>query len=101
MITRRALLASLAVSPFFMAFKSSEDIKIGVCTRDCASAAKYGFDYIEPAAAEIAVMSDDEFRDYSEEVLASPIRCWASNSIIRRPDLIVGGEDASSSGLTD
>ncbi|PYY02794.1 MAG: hypothetical protein DMG63_00125, partial [Acidobacteria bacterium] len=99
--TRRALLASLAVSPFFMAFKSSEDIKIGVCTRDCASAAKYGFDYIEPAAAEIAVMSDDEFRDYSEEVLASPIRCRAFNSLIRRPDLRVVGNEVSISVLRD
>ncbi|PYY11847.1 MAG: hypothetical protein DMG61_18005 [Acidobacteria bacterium] len=53
------------MSPFFTAFKSGEAIKIGVCTRDSASAAKYGFDYIEPAAAEIAAMSEDEFRDYS------------------------------------
>ena len=101
MITRRALLASLAVSPFFTAFKPGEAIKIGVCTRDSASAAKYGFDYIEPAAAEIAAMSEDEFRDYSEEVLASPVRCRAFNGLIRRPDLKVVGNEVSISALRD
>ena len=101
MITRRTLLASLAVSPFITPFKSAEGIKIGVCTRDSASAAKYGFDYIEPAAAEIAAMSEDEFRDYSEEVLASPIRCRAFNSLIRRPDLKVVGNEVSLSMLRD
>jgi len=101
MITRRALLASLGVSPFLSAFKAAGSIKIGVCTRDNADAVKYGFDYIEPAAAEIAAMSEDEFRDYSEEVLASPIRCRAFNGLIRRPDLKVVGDDISLSALRD
>ena len=88
------------MAPFLTAFKSS-DIKIGVCTRDSAGAEKYGFDYIEPAAAEIAAMSEQEFHDYSEEVLASPIRCRAFNGLIRRPDLKVVGNEVSLSALRD
>ena len=101
MITRRALLASLAASQLLTAFKSVESIKIGVCTRDGATAATYGFDYIEPAAGEIAAMSDDEFRDYSQEVLTLPIRCRAFNGLIRRPDLKVVGNEVSLSALKD
>ena len=101
MITRRELLASLALSPFLVAFTSVGRIKIGVCTRDSANAIKYGFDYIEPAAAEIAAMSEDDFRDYSEELLASPIRCRAFNGLIRRPDLKVVGKEVSLSALRD
>src|SRR5215475_1202439 len=101
MITRRAFLASVAVSPFLTAFTSAANIKIGVCTRDAANAATYGFDYIEPAAAEIAAMSDDEFRDYSEEVLSLSIGCRAFNSLIRRPDLKVVGNEVSPSALRD
>lgn len=101
MITRRALLASLAASPFLAAFKGDGSVKIGVCTRDSVSAVKYGFDYIEPAAAEIAAMSEDEFRDYSEEILASLIRCRAFNGLIRRADLKVVGNEVSPSALRD
>ncbi|HWY69542.1 MAG TPA: sugar phosphate isomerase/epimerase family protein [Terriglobales bacterium] len=101
MITRRALLASLAISPFLAAFKSVGNIKIGVCTRDSANAVKYGFDYIEPAAAEIAAMSEAEFRDYSDEVLTLPIGCRAFNGLIRRPDLKVVGNEVSLSALRD
>lgn len=101
MITRRALLASLAMSPFLTAFKAGDNIKVGVCTRDAMSAATYGFDYFEPAAAEIAAMSDDEFRDYSQEVLSLSIGCRALNSLIRRPDLKVVGNEVSLSALRD
>lgn len=101
MITRRTLLVSLAASPLLASFKSVESIKIGVCTRDGATAATYGFDYIEPAAGEIAAMSDEEFRDYSQEVLTLPIRCRAFNGLIRRPDLKVVGNEVSLSALKD
>lgn len=101
MITRRALLGSLAVSPFLTAFMSAANVKIGVCTRDGASAAKYGFDYIEPAAAEIAAMSEDEFRDFSDDTLSLSIGCRAFNSLIRRPDLKVVGNEVSLSALRD
>ena len=76
-------------------------VKVGVCTRDIAGAAKYGFDYIEPAAAEIAAMTEDQFREYSDTVLASPLSCHAFNSFIRRPDLKVVGHEVSLSALRD
>src|SRR3954462_3195249 len=102
MITRRAFLAGLAVTPFSVAAnRIPEKIKVGVCTQDSTDAAKYGFDYIEPSAATIAAMSDDEFRDYAAEVLASPIRCEAFNGLIRRSDLKVVGNDTSLSALRD
>ncbi len=102
MITRRTFLAGLAASPFFLGLReSTSQIKVGVCTRDVGSAAKYGFDYIEPAAADIAAMSDDEFRDYAVEVLASPLRCHSFNSLVRRPDLKVVGDQVSLSALND
>ena len=74
---------------------------VGVCTRDIAGAAKYGFDYIEPAAAEIAAMSEDQFREFSRNVLASSLRCHAFNSFIRRPDLKVVGPEVSISALKE
>jgi sugar phosphate isomerase/epimerase len=102
MITRRAFLAGLAVSPFCLGASSSPGrVKVGVCTQDSTDAAKYGFDYIEPSAATIAAMSDDEFHDYAAEVLASPIRCEAFNGLIRRSDLKVVGNDTSLSALKD
>jgi len=76
-------------------------IEVGVCTHDLAGAVKYGFDYIEPAAAEIAGMSEEEFSDLRRQVLASPIRCQAFNSFIRRHDLKVVGEQAPVAALRD
>ena len=76
-------------------------MKVGVCTRDIASAGKYGFDYIEPAAAEIAAMSEDQFREYADAVFASPLRCRSFNSLIRRPDLKVVGDQVPVSALKD
>jgi D-psicose/D-tagatose/L-ribulose 3-epimerase len=72
-----------------------------VCTRDIVTAAKYGFDYVEPAAAEIAAMSEPEFRAYAEIVLASPLRCRALNSFIRRPELKVVGPQVSLPAVKD
>jgi sugar phosphate isomerase/epimerase len=101
-ITRRALLAGIAASPWCWAdLPGSGKATVGVCTRDWAGAVKYGFDYIEPAAAEIAAMSEDEFQEYARIVLASPIRCHALNSFIRRPELKVVGDEVSTSALND
>jgi D-psicose/D-tagatose/L-ribulose 3-epimerase len=72
-----------------------------VCTRDIGAAAKYGFDYVEPAAAEIAAMSESEFRAYAGLVLASPLRCRALNSFIRRPELKVVGAEVSLSAVQE
>ena len=102
MVTRRTFLAGIAASAFCSAAWSKADkVKIGVCSKDSAGAAKCGFDYIEPAAAEIAAMTEDQFRQYAGQVLASPVRCHAFNSFIRRPDLKVVGNEVSLSALGD
>jgi sugar phosphate isomerase/epimerase len=76
-------------------------VSLGVCTRDVDDAKKYGFDYIEPAAADVAAMSEEDFRQFSNKVLASPLRCHALNSLIRRPDLKVVGNDVSLTAVGD
>jgi sugar phosphate isomerase/epimerase len=76
-------------------------LKLGVCASDIAGAVKYGFDYIEPAAADIAGMSEDRFRQYADEVLSSPIRCEAFNSFIRRQELVVLGNVVPTAALKD
>jgi D-psicose/D-tagatose/L-ribulose 3-epimerase len=76
-------------------------LKIGVCTNDVAGAVRYGFDYIEPSAADIAGMSEDKFREYADQVLSSPIRCEAFNSFIRRPELVVLGNEVPVAALSD
>lgn len=99
MVTRRTFLAGAAAFVCPSAWGSTRPVKIGVCTRDISGAAKYGFDYIEPAAAEIAAMSTDQFREFSDTVLTSPLRCYALNSFIRRPDLKVVGPGVRTSAL--
>jgi sugar phosphate isomerase/epimerase len=80
---------------------SAMKLKIGVCTNDVAGAVRYGFDYLEPSAADIAGMSEDRFREYADQVLSSPIRCEAFNSFIRRPGLVVLGNDVPKAALND
>ena len=102
MVTRRTFLAGSAaafVCP--AAWGRARPVKVGVCTRDVAGAAKYGFDYVEPAAAEIAAMSKDQFREFSDTMLVSPLRCHAFNSFIRRPDLKVVGPEVPTSALKE
>ena len=102
MVTRRTFLAGAATAFLYpAAWGRAHGIKVGVCTRDVAGATKYGFDYVEPAAAEIAAMSEDQFREFSDIVLASPIRCHAFNSFIRRPDLKVVGPEAPIAALKE
>jgi D-psicose/D-tagatose/L-ribulose 3-epimerase len=102
MVTRRTFLAGAAAASVCAAASGlARPVKVGVCTRDVAGAAKYGFDYVEPAAAEIAAMSKDQFREFSETVLASPLRCHAFNSFIRRPDLKVVGPEVRTSALKE
>src|ERR1041385_9492238 len=102
MVTRRTFLASAAATLVCPAtWGRTRQVKVGVCIRDLAGATKHGFDYIEPAAAEIAGMSEDQFREFSDTVLASPIRCRAFNSFIRRPDLKVVGPEVPTSALKD
>ena len=104
MVTRRTFLGGAAAAftcPAAWAGARSVSVKVGVCTRDVVAAAKYGFDYIEPAAAEIAAMSEDQFREFSNIVLDSPLRCHAFNSLIRRPDLKVVGPEVPTSALKE
>ena len=81
--------------------QTAPTVKLGVCTNDVAGAVKYGFGYIEPSAAEIAAMSEDQFRQYADQVLSSPIRCEAFNSFIRRPELVVLGNAVPVAALKD
>ncbi|PYX81031.1 MAG: hypothetical protein DMG70_21180 [Acidobacteria bacterium] len=93
MATRRQFLAAIAATTLCAAASAKpRRVTIGVCSRDVVAAAKFGFDYVEPAAADIAAMSDDDFRQFRETVLSSSIRCHAFNSFIRRKDLVVVGE---------
>jgi D-psicose/D-tagatose/L-ribulose 3-epimerase len=68
-------------------------IRIGCCSKiaELSAAANLGFDYIEPAAADIAAMSAEEFAEVKGRVFQSRIRCEAFNSFIRRKDLVVVG----------
>jgi len=66
------------------------NINFGVCG-DAAhfdTAARYGFDYYEPEVAEISLMDDSKFQAFKEKVLASPIRCYAFRSFIRRLQVV-------------
>jgi sugar phosphate isomerase/epimerase len=102
MLSRRAFLSAIAASPLWLAaFPSKSKVRIGVCTRDFASATKYGFDYIEPSAADIAAMSEEDFHQFSSAVLASPVRCEAFNGLIRRPDLKVVGNEVPTDALRE
>jgi len=102
MLDRRTFIAAIGGSALAaVALSKTASLKVGVCTRDVAGAVKYGFDYIEPAAADIAAMSDDQFKQYADTVLASPLRCHAFNSFIRRPDLKVVGEQVPTAALKE
>lgn len=102
MVTRRTFLAGIAAAALSLrGWGRARAVKVGVCTRDVAGARKYGFDYIEPAAAEIAAMSEDQFGEYAGIVLASPLRCHSFNGLIRRPDLKVVGDHVPASALKD
>src|SRR5579864_6000357 len=60
---------------------SSKDAKISVCTSDVNGAKKYGFDYVEWAAADTAAMSDKEFRDGAEGDCAFSL-CQSSRATV-------------------
>ncbi len=102
MISRRAFLGSLGAAALAApAWGRFGTVKIGVCrgSRELENAAKYGFDYLEPAAAEIAEMNEGAFHSFHERVLASPIRCESFNSFVRK--LRVVGEDVHEAELRD
>ena len=70
-------------------------VELGVCAggEDLAKAEKWGFDYLEPAAAAIAALSDANFEKFRQDVLASRLRCRSFNSLIRTMQVV--GPEAS------
>ena len=94
--SRRDFLAALgaaALSPPASAGVGA--IEFGVCA-DAAhfdDAVLHGFDYYEMEVAEIDRMDDTRFSALKAQVLASPIRCRAFRSLIRRFQVV--GETAS------
>ncbi len=109
-LSRRTFLSALvpAAGALYPRLRRSQTVpaagrklKLGVCTNDIAGAVKYNFDYIEPSAAEIAAMTEDQFRQYAAQVLSSPIRCEAFNGFIRRPELVVLGNAVPMEALKD
>jgi D-psicose/D-tagatose/L-ribulose 3-epimerase len=99
-ISRRTFLAAITGGALLQR-PSAARLKLGVCTNDVAGAVRYGFDYIEPSAADIAAMSEDKFREYADQVISSPIRCESFNSFIRRPELVVLGNEVPKAALND
>src|SRR6516225_4136386 len=71
----------------------AEAVEVGVCagTEDLGKAERWGFDYLEPAAAAIAALSAAEFERVRQQVLASRLRCRSFNSLIRTMQ-VVGSE---------
>lgn len=93
-VTARAGLAAGLFRPLAAAARRGQ-IQIGVCaaTSHFDDIVRYGFDYLEPAAAAIAAMDETTYQAFKSRVLASPVRCEAFNSFLRRPDLKVVGDD--------
>jgi hypothetical protein len=84
MVTRRTFLASAAVAFDCPAsWGRRRPVKVGDCTRDVDERGEVWFDYIEPAAAEMAAMSKDHFREFSDTVLASPSAALSSIGFIQ------------------
>lgn len=94
-ISRRQFLASLGAAIAAKAQARIGNIEIGVCSK-CQNFPKvvhYGFDYLEPSAAQVAAMSGADFERFKSQVLGSPIRCESFNSFIRT--LRVVGNDVN------
>ena len=68
----------------------AEAVEVGVCagTEDLGKAERWGFDYLEPAAAAIAALSATEFERVRQRVLASRLRCRSFNSLIRTMQVV-------------
>ena len=93
---RRVFLTALGT----VAASRSAEAKIGnIEFGGCASAdhfdtaVRLGFDYYEMEVTEISQMDDTKFAALKAKVLASPIRCHAFRSLIRKFQVV--GENAS------
>lgn len=85
--------AGIALGAARLGWGAGKGIKIGCCSKlkELQAVIDAGFQYIEPGAAELAELTPDEFQTVKQKVMASPIRCEAFNSFIRRKDLVVVG----------
>ncbi len=94
-----ALGATLSSAAIPSAAHSRKRVNFGVCANAATfpKVVHYGFDYIEPAAADIAAMSESAFSDFKQQVMASPIRCDCFNNFIR--SLHVDGDNVNSDAL--
>ena len=92
MLSRRSILWSFAAAKV-LAFARDAGIEIGVCgaVKDIAEADAAGFDYLEPGAAGLASLSDEDFAALRARVLGSHLRCKSFNSLIRTMR-VVGGD---------
>ena len=82
MLSRRALLFAAAALP---SVAKAGPVEIGVCgsADDFSKAEQFGFDYYEPSAAAVAVMSPSDFAAFEKRVSQSRLRCECFNGLIR------------------
>ena len=93
---RRTFLAALgAASASESARAKVGNIEFGGCASadHFDTAVRLGFDYFEMEVTEISQMDDARFAAIKSKVLASPIRCRAFRSLIRKYQVV--GENAS------
>ena len=86
----------LLVASALPAFAKIGSVEIGVCASidKFPKATAFDFDYFEPAVAAIAVLSDQAFADFRQQVLSSPLRCTSCNSFIRTLNVVGPNVDA-------
>lgn len=90
----RRLFLKAAVSASGLAAKpalcAAPTVELGVCTgiEDLGKIERWGFDYLEPAAAAIAAMSTAEFEAARAKLLATRLRCRRFNSLIRTMQVV-------------
>ncbi len=99
-LRRREFLFSLGLAGLArQALGRAEGVKLGVCRKpqDLEKAVEYGFDYLEPSAADVAALDAAAFETFKTQVFASPIRCESFNVWIR--NLKVVGEEVRTDDL--
>jgi D-psicose/D-tagatose/L-ribulose 3-epimerase len=96
--SRRAVLLALGAAAV-PAFAKIGGVEIGVVGSldSFAKADALGFDYFEPRVSDIAVLSDQAFAEFRQQVLSSRLRCKRGNSFIRT--LHVVGPDVDMNAL--
>jgi sugar phosphate isomerase/epimerase len=103
MTRRKFLTAAGAAGIAVPGLASVDGIKIGVCAlpEELDAVVRYGFDYVELAAADVAAMSEAAFQSFKTKLLASPIRAECCRSFIRRRDLRVVGDAVNRNALRE